>query len=90
MKQKDLLIVGITAFVAAIFSIVLSGVLFGSPKKNPIKVPVVDKISSTFPSPQNDDNYKVFFNDKALNPTQLIQIGGSNNTNTKPFQNTNQ
>jgi hypothetical protein len=88
MKQKELLIIGMTAFIAAIFSIILSGVLFGSPKKNPIKVPVVTKISSTFPSPQTDDSYKVFFNDKALNPTQLIQIGGS--SNTQPFQNGNQ
>lgn len=89
MKQKDLIIIGLVAFITAILSIVLSGVLFGSPKKNPIKVPVVDKISSNFPSPQNDDNYKVFFNDKALNPTQLIQIGG--NSNNTPFQNgTNQ
>lgn len=84
MKQKELLIIGMTAFVAAIFSIFLSGILFGSPKKNPIKVPVVEKISSNFPVVQNDENYKPIFNDKALNPTQLIQIGGS--SNTQPFQ----
>ena len=84
MKRKELMIIGLTAFIAAIFSIVLSGLLFGSPKKNPIKVPVVDKISSDFPSPQTDEQYKIFFNNKALNPTQLIQIGGNNNS--APFQ----
>lgn len=84
MKQKDLLLIGMVAFIAAIFSIILSGVLFGSPKKNPIKVPVVNNISSTFPVVQTDNNYTSFFNDKALDPTQLIQIGGNNNTT--PFQ----
>jgi hypothetical protein len=84
MKQKDMVIMGGVAIVAALFSIVLSGVIFGSPKKNPIKVPVVHKISSTFPTTQTDD-YKSFLNDKALNPTQLIQIGNTNNK--QPFQN---
>ena len=86
MKQKDMLIMGGVAVVAVLFSIVLSGVIFGSPKKNPIKVPVVHKISSSFPTTQTDD-YKAFFNDKALNPTQLIKIGTSNNN--QPFQNVN-
>jgi hypothetical protein len=88
MKQKELLVIGMVALVAAIFSIIISGILFGSPKKNPIKVPVVEKISSSFPVVQTDDNYKAFLNNKALNPTQLIQIGGSNNTN--PFQGNSQ
>ena len=79
MKQKEVMVVGAVAFVAAILSFVLSGALFGSPKKNPIKVPEVTKISSSFPLPQTDSNYKVFFNDKALNPTQLIEIGGVQN-----------
>lgn len=84
MKRKDLIIVGVVAFVAALFSFVLSGAIFGSPKKNPVKVPVVYSISSEFPSVQNDSSYTSFFNDKALDPTQLITIGGSNNP--KPFQ----
>jgi len=80
MKRKELLIIGMTAFIAAIFSFVISGVVFGSPKKNPIKVPVVTPISSSFPSVSTDQDYQPFFNDKALNPTQLIQIGGNNNS----------
>lgn len=84
MKKKDLIVVGIVAFFAAIFSLILSGAIFNSPKKNPVKVPVVYKISSNFPSVQNDSAYKAFFNDKALDPTQLITIGGS--TNPQPFQ----
>ena len=84
MKRKDVLIIGIAAFIAAIFSFVLSGVIFGSPQKNVIKVPVVTKIDSTFPSVQTDTNYTSFFNSKSINPTQLIQIGSSNNQ--QPFQ----
>lgn len=89
MKQKDLLLIGLVAFIAAILSFVISGAIFGSPKKNPIKVPVVTPISTNFPDVQNDQSYQSFFNSKALDPTQLIQIG--NNNNTSPFQNnTNQ
>ena len=88
MKQKDWVLIGAVGFISAILSIVLSGVIFGSPKKNPIKVPVVTKISPTFPIVQTDNNYTTFFNNKALNPTQLIQIGG--NGNTAPLNNTNQ
>lgn len=84
MKQKDIAVIVGVAFVAAIFSFVVSGAIFGTPKKNQIKVPVVQPISSNFPSPKTDDNYKVFFNQNALDPTQLIKIGGS--SNTAPFQ----
>jgi hypothetical protein len=84
MKRQNLIIVILTAFIAAILSIVVSNALFGSPQKNVIKVPQVQKISSTFPLPQTDNTYQAFFNQQALNPTQLIQIGGS--SNTTPFQ----
>lgn len=84
MKRQTLIIVILTAVISAILSIVISNTLFGNPKKNVIKVPVVQKINSIFPSPKTDDDYKVFFNPGALNPTQLIQIGGSNNAT--PFQ----
>jgi len=84
MKSKELAIIGGVAFVAAIFSFVLSGVIFGTPQRNPIKVPVVHKIDPSFPVVKSDSNYKTFFNEKALNPTQLIKIG--NNKNKDPFQ----
>ena len=88
MKQQQWLLIGGAAFIAAIFSFVISGMLFGNPQKNLIKVPVVTPISSSFPSVSTDDNYKPFLNDNALNPTQLIQIGGS--SNTTPFNDSNQ
>ncbi|PJE65025.1 hypothetical protein COU91_03805 [Candidatus Saccharibacteria bacterium CG10_big_fil_rev_8_21_14_0_10_47_8] len=83
MKKKDLtLIVGVV-IVSCIFSIVLSNVALGPYKKQVIKVPVVQKISSSFPSPQADSEYKSFFNEQAINPTQLIKIGDK--SNTAPF-----
>ena len=84
MKQKDLFILSAVALMAAVFSLILSSVIFGSPSKHPIKVPEVQKINSTFPVVSNDDDYKKIFNATALDPTQLIKIGGSNNTS--PFQ----
>ena len=85
MKRKDLMaLIGLVAFIAAILSFVMSGVVFGSPNKNPIKVPVVTPISSSFPDVKNESDYKNVFNNKALDPTQLIQIGSTNNQ--APFQ----
>jgi hypothetical protein len=82
-RQTTLMIIILTAVVAAIFSFMISNALFGSPKRHPILVPVVQKISPTFPLPQTDPTYQTFFNQQALDPTQLIQIGG--NGNTSPF-----
>lgn len=87
MKRNDLIIIGIVAFIAAIFSIILSDLLFSSPKKNPVKVPDVTAISSNFPDVKNEQAYKQIFNSNALDPTQLIQIGNTNNQ--APFQSGN-
>ncbi|MBI5906556.1 hypothetical protein HY857_00695 [Candidatus Saccharibacteria bacterium] len=83
MKRKDLMLIVGVIIVSCIFSLVLSNVALGPYKKQVIKVPVVQKISSSFPSPQTDSEYKSFFNDKAINPTQLIKIGDK--SNTAPF-----
>ena len=83
MKRNDALLIGLVAFIAVILSFVISNTVFGNPKKNAIKVPVVTPISSQFPLPQTDQSYKAFFNSNALDPTQLIQIG--NNNNQVPF-----
>lgn len=85
MKRNELIIIAIVGFVAAIFSFVVSNAIIGTPNKNPIKVPVVEPISSEFPNPQTDPAYKEFFNENALNPTQLIKIGDKENKNSKPF-----
>jgi hypothetical protein len=83
MKQKDYLTLGIIVFMAAIFSIILAGKIFGgAASKHNLKAPEVQTISSSFPDIKNDSSYNSVFNNNALNPTQLIQIGTSQNTST--------
>jgi len=83
MKRRDLGLLVMVAIVAAIFSYILSGAIFSSPKKSPVSVPVITPISASFADVKNDSNYKTIFNSGALNPTQLIRIGGQ--TNKSPF-----
>lgn len=81
MKQKDIALVVMVVFVSAVFSLALSKAIFGSPQKRQQKVEVVDPISADFSQP--DPRY---FNSKSVDPTQLIQIGNSKNSN--PFSST--
>jgi ABC-type phosphate/phosphonate transport system permease subunit len=78
MKQKDVALIIVIAFVSAVLSIILSNLLFGSKSRN-LKAEQVDKISSQFIQPD-----KKYFNADAFDPTRTIRIGdGSNST---PFQ----
>ncbi len=83
MKQKDLLTLIVVGIITAIFSSVLSMLLFSPPKHN-AKAPEVNVISNKMPDIKNDPDYNVIFNDKALDPTQPVQIGG--NQNETPFK----
>ena len=83
MKRKDLTLLLVVGIIAAIFSYVISGVIFGSPSKKPVSVPVITPISANFADVKNNSSYKTVFNSSALNPTQLIRIGGQ--TNKAPF-----
>lgn len=78
MKQKDIALIAIVAVVAAIFSLLLTQTLFVSKKNRELSTEVVDPISSQFSEPD-----KQVFNEQAINPTQLIQIG--ENSNSSPF-----
>lgn len=73
MKQKDIALILIVAVVAAVFSLVLTQMLFGGGKKE-LTAQKVDRISSEFKQPD-----KAVFNNQAINPTQLIQIGENAN-----------
>lgn len=84
MKKREWILIGGVAIIAAVISLLVSDSIFGSPKKHPILVPEVEKISSDFPKPQTDDQYKTFYNQEAFNPTQIIKIGGQGNT--EPFK----
>lgn len=78
MRQKDILLLAVVAIVSGVFSLVLSNMLFSSPKQRSQQVEVVDKITSDFPKP----NQK-YFNAESVDPAQPVQIGTS--TNANPF-----
>jgi hypothetical protein len=80
MKQKDMALILIVAFVSAVASFFISNALFTS-KNSQQQVQVVPSISASFQTP--DSRY---FNSSSIDPTQLIQIG--NTTNTNPFNGT--
>jgi len=78
MKQKDLTLIIVIAFISAIVSFIVSTRLFVTPANRHQNVPVVDSINSTFTKPSSK-----YFNDKSIDPTQQVQI--SNNANQNPF-----
>ena len=78
MKQKDIALIIVVAFVSAIMSVVISGKIFAPPKNRQQKVAAVQAISTDFPKPDSK-----YFNSSSIDPTQLIQI--TNNANTAPF-----
>ena len=84
MKTKDLMKVILIAVISGIISIIVAGAIFKKPIKN-AQVPVVEPISTSFPQVSTDSNYQAIFNNNSLDPTQLIQIG--NSQNSVPFSN---
>lgn len=88
MQRKELVTMGAVAVVAAIISFIIAGALFNSPKKHNATAPNVKVITTSFPDVKNDPNYNFYLNPAALDPTQPIQIG--NTQNTTPFNGTPQ
>lgn len=79
MTKKDLgLLAGVLVF-SVILSLIIANFVFGSSGERQEKVEVVDPISADFPVSQVSPKY---FNNKSVDPTQLIQIG---NPNEHPF-----
>jgi uncharacterized membrane protein len=78
MKQNDIILVIVVVFISGVSSFLLSNLLFGSPEENRVKAEVVEPISAEFAEVD-----KRYFNNKSINPTQLIQIGQGNNQ--QPF-----
>jgi hypothetical protein len=83
MKQKDVALIIVIAFISGIISFVVSNKLFVTPSNRQQQVEVVDPINSTF---QPLD--KKYFNSTSIDPTQQTQIGSDNNQN--PFNGTGQ
>jgi hypothetical protein len=77
MKQKDMALILVIIVISAAVSLLISNKLFG-PQSHQQEVEVVQAIKSDFPTPD-----KKYFNEKSIDPTQLIQIGTNNNQN--PF-----
>lgn len=78
MKQKDIALIAVIAIVSGVVSFLVSGWIFAKPADRAQKVEVVDVITSDFPLPDSK-----YFNASAVDPTQLIEIGDTNNPN--PF-----
>ena len=76
MKQKDVALIIVIAFISAIASLLISGKIFVTPANRQQKVEVVDVIDSNFQTPSPK-----YFNPKSIDPTQLVQIGDNNNQN---------
>lgn len=78
MKQKDIALILVIVIVSGFISFLASRWIFAKPADRQQKAEVVDVITSDFPLPNSK-----YFNNNSVNPTQQIQIGGSNNPN--PF-----
>jgi len=78
MKQKDWALIIVIAFVSAVISFFVSNKIFVTPANREQKVQVVDKISSSFQTPDTK-----YFNSNSIDPTQNNQISTGNNQN--PF-----
>lgn len=78
MKQKDIALIIVLVFVSGVVSFLLSGWIFAKPADRQQKVEIVDVITTDFTLPDTK-----YFNTSSIDPTQLIQIGNSNNPN--PF-----
>jgi len=78
MKQKDIALIIVIAFLSAIASFLVSNKLFVTPSNRQQKVEKVEAITSDFQTPD-----QAYFNSNSLNPTQESQVGTNNNQN--PF-----
>jgi hypothetical protein len=83
MKKNDIALIAGVAVVTAIFSLIITSLLFSSPKHRGDNVPVAQPITTTFPDVKNDPDYSSFLNTNALDPAQPVQVGKSQNS--QPF-----
>jgi hypothetical protein len=82
MKQNSVVSLIIIAFAAGIISLIASKylVISSAQQQSAVIVPV---ITANFPTPSSS-----YFNSQSIDPTQLIQIGTT--TNTNPFSSPSQ
>jgi hypothetical protein len=78
MKQKDIVLILVMVFIGAIIALVISRLVFSSPKNREQTAEIVDVITADFPTPSDK-----YFNINSVNPTKQIEIGAG--TNPNPF-----
>lgn len=83
MKRQDIIALVAVAVVAGLASLLITGVIFSIPKNRKSEVPVVQPIPTAMPDIKNDPTYQAFLNTSALDLTQPVQIG--NSQNASPF-----
>ena len=78
MKQKDVALIIVIAFISAVVSFLVSNKLFVTPSNRQQQVEVVDPINDSFQSPD-----KKYFNANSVDPAPTSQVG--TDTNQNPF-----
>jgi hypothetical protein len=78
MKQQDIALIIVIAAISGVISFFASGALFASNEMQEQTVSKIDPITAELAMPSQK-----YFNDKSVNPTQLVQVGDNNNDN--PF-----
>ena len=78
MKQKNIVTLVFIVIVAGIVSLLASKYIFATSSDKQQTAEVIPVITSDFPAPSS-----TYFNSMSVDPTQLIQIGTTNNSN--PF-----
>jgi len=73
----------VVAVITAVIAFILTSMIFSSPKHHDLKAPVVNTITPTLPDVKNDPAYNTFLNSNALDATQPVQVG--NSQNNQPF-----
>jgi hypothetical protein len=78
VKQKDIALIIVIAFVSAVVSFLVSNKLFVTPNNRQQQVEQVDAINAAFQTPD-----KKYFNTNSIDPAQASQLGTDSNQN--PF-----
>ena len=78
MKQNDIALIIVIAFISGVISFFVSGKIFVAPSNRQQQVEVVDRIDPSFQTPN-----KKYFNSSSIDPTQNAQVATGNNQN--PF-----
>lgn len=79
MKKQDIIRLAVVAILAGLLSLIVTNIIFSVPKDRKSEVPAVQAMPTSLPDIQHDPSYTSFLNTNALDLTQPVQIGGSQN-----------